>query len=124
MTKDPKDIADYMRSAADLLENHGEDIPPLLDSLISEGEESDQAISEEGNPPLAEVHETDSGFLVVAELTSDDISELMLKDVDDGLEIITDEDMIVAKIEPELDMTDCSVSTNNGIVEVAIKEVE
>lgn len=123
MTDKDGNISDTMRSIADLLDDHGDKIDPIVDKFVGGTGEKQSRQADGDIEPLTEVHELDDGYLIITELKSGNVQNLAVEQTDSGYEIWADEDHIIADIDGETDPTSFSVAVNNGVLQMEVKKV-
>lgn len=117
MSRDPKDLSGLLRSIADGIENHSTEIELFLEKISSSDGDGDSDLPEADK--LAEVHENEDQFMLIAEVSAG-ISQYGVEKVDNEVFMYAGNETVSAEIRGDVDMDHIDMIVQNGVMRVII----
>lgn len=121
MARDPTDLSDMLRSLADGIDDHSYEIELFMDKVISSG--SSQAESLPDADKLAEVHENEDQFMLIAEVESG-LSQYGVEKADDEIFMYAGDEVVSGRVRGDVNMDYIDVIVQNGVMRVIVPKEE
>ena len=122
MARDPEEISETMRLAADTIENYSDQIGKFMEAMGLEQDVEQPADMPEPDK-LAEVYEEGDSIMVISEIDPGHTAYGIEK-IDDEVYIYAGDETVSATVESDLDMGKVDMIVQNGVIRVTIPTEE